>query len=213
MMEIIYYFIVRRIQKGRWYISIVVLAVVVCISYLAKNYLSWQLPWGINTALTAGVFFYLGYLYKRYGLLEKGSYIMRLYVIIPAFVGGFAACFANQKVSWRNYQYGILTLALVSGICLSLVVIFFSVKIERNKILEYIGKNTLGILIFHKLAIVVFQTKLGKISDLLADSNIVTELPLSILTVIISTVCSLVATEIVRRILPVLIGEKRNKLQ
>ena len=103
-------------------------------------------------------------------------------------------------------------LAILSGICLSLVVIYISYIIKENRVLEYVGRNTMGILIFHKIIILIFQTKLGVISSLLKDSNIFIELSLSIVIVIISIVFSLIATEIVRKILPILIGEKRKSI-
>ena len=102
-------------------------------------------------------------------------------------------------------------LALSSGICLSLFVLFISKIINKNKLFEYLGRNTMGILIFHKIIILIFQSKLGFISRLLLNSNIIIELLLSILIVIISIIISLIVTEIVRKIFPLLIGEIKKK--
>ena len=66
----------------------------------------------------------------------------------------------------------------------------------------------MGILIFHKLIILIFQTKLGSISSLLRNSNIVIEFIMSIIVVALSIVVSLIITEIVRKIFPIVIGEK-----
>lgn len=113
-------------------------------------------------------------------------------------------------MSCVEYDYGNFALALSSGICVSLIILFISKIIRKNKILEYLGRNTMGILIFHKIMILVFQSKLGLISRWLLNSNIFIEIILSILIVIISIAISLIATEIVRKIFPMAIGEKRN---
>ena len=55
------------------------------------------------------------------------------------------------------------------------MILYISYLINENEALEYIGKNTMGILIFHKLPILVVQTKLGVISNLLIDSNLLVE--------------------------------------
>lgn len=113
-------------------------------------------------------------------------------------------------MSCVEYDYGNFALALISGICISLFILFISKIINQNKILEYLGRNTMGILIFHKIIILVFQSKLGLISQWLLDSNIFIELILSILVVIMSIIISLIATEIVRKIFPMAIGEIRD---
>ena len=124
---------------------------------------------------------------------------------------GTISCFLNYRnVSCVEYEYGNFTLAIISGICFSLLILFISKFINKNKILEYLGRNTMGILIFHKIIILVFQSRLGLISHWLLDSNIFIELTLSILILIISIIISLIATEIVRKIFPMAIGEIRN---
>ena len=128
------------------------------------------------------------------------------------FIIGLIACFMNKThVQCIDYEYGYLTLALLSGFCLSIFMVWLSLKVYQNKILEYIGRNTMGILIFHKLIVLIFQTKLGFISKLLSNSNIVIELIISLFVVIVSIICSLIATEVVRKISPLFIGECRNK--
>lgn len=208
--EVIYYSVIKLVQKYNRY-SILILIPLVAISYVTNLFLPIALPWGINTALVLGVFFYIGYLFNTYKVFDKSSKLWKIYYILPILVVGLLACYLNTKaVSCINYDYGYLTLALISGFCLSIVFIYISYLINKNRLLEYIGKNTMGILIFHKLIIVVFQTKLGVVSALLKSSNIFIELSISTL-VALTIACSLVATEVVRKICPMLIGEKRKK--
>lgn len=209
-MEIVYYFIINLVEKNKKF-QFPILISSILISYITNTFLPIILPWGINTVLEVGVFFYIGYLLNYHNVFDKNSKLWNLLYIISIFIIGLLACFLNeQNVSCIDYEYGYLTLALISGFCLSVVTICVAYLINKNKILEYIGRNTMGILIFHKLVILVFQTKLGIISKLLNSSNIFVELLFSIVIVILSIICSLIGTEIVRKICPILIGEKRK---
>lgn len=208
-MEIIYYFAIKIINKYNKS-SIIILIFSLFISYITTYFLNIKLPWGINTALNIGIFLLIGYLLKEKFEINK---LFKIYYIIPILIIGVLSAHFNSIVSCIDYKYGYLTLAILSGFCLSIVDIYISYLIGSNKILEYIGKNTMGILIFHKLIILIFQTKFGVISKLLNDSNILIELSLSIVIVLLSVIFSLACTKIVRKILPALIGEKNNILK
>ena len=205
--EIIYYFIIKLTKKLPK-LKIVILISNLLISYLTNAFLKINLPWGINTALVIGIFFYIGYLFKEYNLFNKDR-IFKLKFILPLLIIGILSFYFNDTVSCIDYNYGSLTLALLSGIGLSTFIIYLSYLIKENKMMEYIGKNTMGILIFHKLIILIFQTKLGPISALLKNSNIIIELALSLVIVVLSIVCSLIGSAIIRKFMPILIGEQR----
>lgn len=205
--EIIYSFIIKLIKKMPK-IKILILILMVLTSYITNTFLNINLPWGFNTALVVGFFFYIGYLFKEYNLFNKEG-IFNIKYMGAIFIIGILSFYFNETVSCIEYKYGNLTLALLSGLCLSICIIYLSYLIKENKILEYIGKNTMGILIFHKLTILIFQTKLGIISTLLRDSNILIEFVISIMVVVLSIGVSLIITEIIRKIFPIVIGEKK----
>ena len=69
----------------------------------------------------------------------------------------------------------------------------------------------MAILIFHKLIIVVAQTKLGTISKLYADSNLALELTIALGVTIVATLISILIGIVIRKILPQLIGEQRAR--
>lgn len=139
----------------------------IIIAYISAYFLKIHLPWGLNTVLNLGMFFYIGYLLKEFNVLESKSFLFKWYSIIPIFIIGLLACLLNKPIDYMSYSYGYFTLTILSALCLSFVTIYISMLINKNKVLEYIGKNTLGILIFHKLIILVFQTKLGIITKLM----------------------------------------------
>jgi len=98
-------------------------------------------------------------------------------------------------------------LTLLSSMCLSITVLFISFKINNSKLLEYVGKNTIPILIFHKLPIILFQSKMGIITTLLCNSNIFVELIVALCVTSVSIIFSLIGGIIVRKIHPILLGE------
>lgn len=205
-MEMMCYFLIKIIKSDKKK-EIISLIISVVVGYLSVHYLKIVLPWGINSALNLGCFMLLGYTIKDQNLFD--TYLNKWYVIVLLFIIGILAFYFNTSgVACIDYSYGIYTYALLSGVSLSIVVIFISKIIKQNKLLEYIGRNTMGILIFHKLVILVFQTKVGVISSLLRNSNFITELAMGLVVSAISILCSLIAATIIRRLLPVLIGEK-----
>ena len=68
----------------------------------------------------------------------------------------------------------------------------------------------MGILIFHKLIIVIMQSKLGIISALLKNSNIFIEFMISLIVTAIAIIFSLIVNKIIKSIFPVAVGEKIN---
>lgn len=207
--EILYYFLIKLLHKKSKTIKIITLIPLTIISYLANYKLNIIFPWGINTALVIGIFYYIGYLFKEYDIFTKEKLFKGIY-IIPILILGSIFSYINGKISYLGYQYNNLTYALIAGLSLSIGTIYIASLMKENKILEYIGKNTMGILIFHKIIILVFRTMLGPITTLLKNSNAFIELGIALVIVILTTICSLIATEIVRKIFPLLIGEKRT---
>lgn len=208
-MEIIYYYIIKFSNKHKTYIPYVYV-IIFMTGLLFSKYINCNLPFGINTVICLGFFYYFGYIIKKPDLIKEKPYFINYISLGILFIIGFCGGYFNKTVSCIDFEYGNYVLFLLSGTCLSLLEIIISYYIKENKILEYIGKNTMGILIFHKLIIIVFQTKLGSISNLLKSSNIVIEVLLSIVVSTLSIIISLIATEIMRKGIPILIGEKKK---
>ncbi len=206
-MEILYYFFIKIVDKVQ--IKWIVLIPSIFISFITYKYMSFIMPWGINTALCLGIFFIIGYLLRVYNFFN--SYLKVAIVIIPMFIIGFVSFFFNDVVSCIDYYYGNYVLMFLSSLFLSITAISVCYLMKYNKVLEYIGRNTMGILIFHKLVVLIFQTKLGIISNLLRNSNVFIEIFVSIVIVAISISFSLICTEIVRKTFPFLLGEVKNK--
>lgn len=203
----IYYLLVKLTSKRKSH-SIILLVIMLTISFVCDKFLTVLLPIGINHFLIIGPIFYIGYLFNKFNLKE---YIFKhfYYIVIIAIIGTICS-FTNIIISYRALDFGCLWLAFSSGLLLSITTLYIAFKINKNKLLEYIGKNTMGILIFHKLLIVLFQSKLGIISRLMKSSNIFIEFLICLLVSALTIAFSILATKIVKLILPILVGEKKK---
>lgn len=208
--EILYFFVLSFLEKSKWNKNIFLIPIIF-IGYVFNRYFTFYLPWGINTSLEIGVFFFLGYLINYnnfYNKIMKKNILTKICLVFTSVTIGIFSCFFNTVIYCINYDYGNFLLMLLSGTSLSILTLYISMIIKENKILEYIGKNTMGILIFHKFIILIFQTKLGKISRLLINSNFFVEIILSLMIVVVSIAFSLLVTDITKKIMPFALGEK-----
>lgn len=211
-MEIIYYLLIYAIDKAsNWKIDVVALTVLCIFGFIVSKCLDIALPWGINTVLVAGPYFYAGYLLRKYSLIErisKNKFCLAISMGI-SLVGLFCGQ-KNSLLGFISYTYENMLLGYISGIGLSVVTLLLAYRVRNAAFLEKCGRNTMSIMIFHKLVVLLFQTQAGKITMLLKCSNLVLELSLSILIAAVAIVFSLVVASVLRRIAPFSIGERRR---
>jgi len=122
-------------------------------------------------------------------------------------VAGFYAPSVNYSGDTFPNGIAFYTTALLGsiGIC------FFSMGIEHNPLLEYIGKNTLPILVMHKFPIVLFQT-VGPLANILTQADtVIGNLCGGVPVTLLSIVMSLTVATIIKRVCPFLIGIRRQK--
>lgn len=205
-MEIFFYFICK-IKNNK---NVIVLFILLLVSYMSYKFNKFILPFGINTFLNLGFFFYLGYVTKNYNLLKK-MYRKKIYIIFFSIIGIFASII-NDSISCVDYYYGNMLLFYLSSISLIFFTIMMAMSISEHKVLEYIGKNTMGILIFHKLIIVIFQNKIPVIGMWLRNSNWLIELIMGVIISIITIIICLWIVKILNKLkLNFLLGEKSSK--
>lgn len=80
----------------------------------------------------------------------KWSYFFTAFICVIGF------SFIN-KVDMAHNTYTYFSLFILSSICGSYTILFVSEKVNRNSILEYIGKKSLSIMMFHFLSFVIIN--------------------------------------------------------
>lgn len=195
-------------KKQNSYIKILILLIV---SYLSTK-LSIVLPWGINSALGLLLFFQIGNTLQEKKILQKIRKSLKLKILLTISVIISLLIYPfNTTVSCSDYRYGIYGIFIFVSLSLSLLILFIAYKKENSKILQIIGKNTLSILIFHKLFILLFQTKVGITSYILNSGNMLICLLVGLLISFISIFISIGIGKIIERFFPYLYGKKREK--
>lgn len=181
------------------------------VSYIS-TYMQIVLPWGINTALALLVFFQLGILIKKYEVIEKinRSLIIKIVLIILS-VSTIYIYSKNKTVDCANYSYGVYGIFLFTSLVLPLLIIWVSKVINKCKLLEYIGKNTLSILIFHKLFVILFQLNYSFMPSFLKNENLWISMPTAVIVTAISITISLGIGYIINKYFPFLYGNNYKK--
>ncbi|MDD4248349.1 MAG: acyltransferase family protein [Methanosarcina sp.] len=171
--ETLFYFISKRFYKSKYnvFFYIVILSFV---GYICSSYSSIRLPWELDIAFTAIVFYATGFYFHKYYdelFFKKGIHIFLILFIMNLLIG-----FQNQRVNMLGLVYNNYILFYLSAFSGILVYFYLDQKIGSFKILEYYGKNSLIILGMHYLIISILKYSLifsQKILLLSIDQNIV----------------------------------------
>lgn len=158
----IFYFIdylkkkIKKNSSAQEYIIFLLLAVLGVTNYSIPHV---RLPWGIDIAISLSVFFELGSIIRNIKEKEKKMFIDNYFVAVILLIIGGIICFVNKEVSCMDYFFGNYWLFLLSALSTIVAVFILLSKLPRIRFMEEIGKQTMGILIFHKLIVLIFQTR------------------------------------------------------
>lgn len=165
-------------------------------------------PFGFETALVMLFFYFLGHQLKQLPMPTKKLKIVLTIITLGL---GFVIHLFNGRISCMNNNYQNSYIIFILSATFSLIGYCYLFSFfEKCKILSYLGKHTIPILVVHKMPLVVFQSKLGIISTYLKTGNIFVQLSLALLMAITSIALSLLAYKIVSKFLPILYGESKK---
>lgn len=117
------------------------------------------LPWSFDIVLASIIFYYIGYLMKKYEILERilENYKILLCILVLYIVG---AKFGYIELAIRKYPFGLICyITAISGtiIVFKISKIIESVSKTITKILCWYGKNSMYILCTHFLEMGIIQ--------------------------------------------------------
>ena len=125
--------------------------------------------------------------------------------LILLLVGALPALFMNCRVNYFLSSYGKITVFYVSAF-LSVTGVYMIFQRVSPRILSFIGKNTMPILLMHKFPIVFFQIAL---SPLFQKTGILHTLTAILISIASCAMCIAVG-KVLEKFAPIMIG-KRNK--
>lgn len=199
------YLLFYKVFKNKTQIIVPILFLI--ISILINNFISIPvLPFSINTAFTMIIFYSLGYSFKSNIKNIKFNKKTLICISIIFFIIGLVIGLYNGRIRYSVNVYNNMLLFFIGSISSIISYISISYLINKNKLLEYIGKNTLTILVVHKFPILFFQVVVPYTSKLLANNNI----PISFIVALVSISLCLVFDLFVKKFCPIVIGQTKK---
>ncbi len=159
----ILYTCIQKLCKKEWITSIVV--VVLSFAGAKIGEAGFWLPWSIDVALYALVFYHIGHLFKKYKLLDffKENYIF-YFLLTP--VWAFMIYKGSTELSRRNYgEYGLMIIGAIAGILTTYLLcnLLSDGCPQISKILADFGKGSMYVLLIHTLLDEILRMQLIKI--------------------------------------------------
>ncbi len=168
-----------------------------------------RLPYCINTAFVAIIFYYFGYIFKQNNKLREkltgwlpGIICIAVYSIIV---------YTNGKITMHTNGYGENVLLFITGQVACYVLMYnLCLMLQKNtqdiKFLSYMGRNTLIICAIHMIIFTLLKGVMVYILDLPLDmlrGNIVPNL----IFAMVSVACCVPVIYIINRYMPFMIGK------
>lgn len=169
-----------------------------------------NLFFNIDIACSAIVFYYLGFSVRRRNLLDYIDSVrrwVRVLALIPAIIAQLGAAYLNVTVApirWVNMagnnlgNYFLFYTAACLGIFVYLVIGYW---IQKIRLINFLGKNSLLILATHKPMLLLFNLYVGKFLDIQGKWH-------GLLATIVVLAVSIPLILLVNRWVPLLIGKK-----
>lgn len=190
-------FINKNIYKILFYISILGATLVLVLLNNYNIYSAVLREINIVFIRSSVALFFINFGYYTYNIINKIN--IELYKIIIILLFSIVFSLINGKVDLWSLQFNNLFLYVFNSIVGAFAIIFITKKINRSKVLDFLGQNTLIIMATHQLIIkfilaTSIGTKLNKI--VLLCLVLIIEYPI---------------IKIINRYLPFMLGKKRIK--
>ncbi len=191
----------------------VILAVIIY-TWALLHYNTWILPFFIDRALRAVPFVLIGYIVKDYFLLEAGLlkkymlFIASLLLFIFAFSAYYAFFTPSGTFKMGEIMQPCLPLFYLSAIGGSFAVIGFCRIVNKVRIVNWLGRNSLVIMCVHFPLVQWLNTNVSKTSYYTGGALIKVLISISIVSV--SLCFGAICVIICKKCIPNLTGYKRN---
>ena len=164
------------------------------------------LPFHLESSVFLMPFFLAGACLRRSGMdIERFSFKKIIPAAFLLLSGALIALFFNCRVNYFLSSYGKLPVFYLSAF-LSVSAIALLAPHIKSRLLSYVGKNTMPILLMHKFPVVFFQIVLSKLLHL---PGIFETLLALVLTLISAALC-LLAGRAIEAFAPILIGKSKT---
>lgn len=202
------FWIFRSKDNLKWNITVFLLSVLVAFILYEKIRLP-NLPFGLETAIYMFPFFTLGKVIGSIqGKLASANPMSKVAIATICIAAGTFMTIGNGQISYNADSYGkhgfVYFLVMATLLCIGFVIIATCIP-NGVKSINYVGKNTVGIMVMHKFPILFF-VGLFPLSKRLIGTY---PLAVSIVIATLSVVMCLVVSEIIYRVCPIVLGRRK----
>lgn len=189
------------------------------IAYVVPHVTDHRLPWALDCALMASFFYGLGRSVKKikimdcFVVLNKHIFASLAAMIIVSAVL-IPLVFLNGSVNMRTVTYGNYFLYIFNALAYSFLLIAISMLIEFmtegkmfSNVLEWIGRNTLIVLMLNSTCVRAYEVVAGGILAKLGDTAVY---GINAVVAVIITIACVVASNFINRYCPWLLGKSEK---
>lgn len=195
--EIAFNFIFSKVKKTYCTFIIIIISI---LGYIYPYITNIRLPFGIDIAMTAIVFYYMGVIFRQkesqiVSKTKKFNVLIFLLGIIIILFYSFSNSAVNMASLGFGKNYFLFYLISIIG---SYIMYLISNKIE-NKFVIWVGHNSLYFMCIHepvKRIIIAIYSKIIGLNSELARQNIIHGLIMSILTIIVVSILVILLNKI-----------------
>lgn len=190
---------------------IIYITLCVLITIFYKNYLlDLCLPWYIEGCFILSSYVEIGIILKDF--IIKLSNKQNLMFSLLFLIIGLIIAINNNECDISLLSFGnSLLFYYIGSILLSLFIILVSIRINKCNILELVGKNSFGIMCFHKFPVLFFQTVFPYTKNILNSysDTLVTNI-IGILVTIISIILCILVIYVIMLVFPYALGKDKR---
>lgn len=202
------YWVFNKRDDLKWNILVLVISSGVAIFFNEMVELP-NLPFGLETAIYMFPFFTLGKVIGSIqGKLASANPMSKVAIATICIAAGTFMTIGNGQISYNADSYGkhgfVYFLVMATLLCIGFVIIATCIP-NGVKSINYVGKNTVGIMVMHKFPILFF-VGLFPLSKRLIGTY---PLAVSIVVATLSVVMCLVVSEIIYRVCPIVLGRRK----
>ena len=203
------YYTLQKLCKGSYIAVLLSSFACACLGFLYVRFVGLRLPFNISVALKMLAFFTLGRsFYLILPSLEnivisksKTLFIGIILLLITSVIAVF-----SPKVNYSGDTFPNIASFLVTATLGSLSMCFVSMGISRNKLIEYTGRHTLGILVMHKFPVLLFQI-VGPFALWLEKPDSLMGIASAMIATVITIVLCLLVEKLISKFLPFVLGD------
>lgn len=168
------------------------------------------LPFSFSVTLKMLPFFAFGRVFLQRAQAKPVSRPAALWVGIGLLAAACVIGFLAPKVNYTSDEFPHIPAFLTTAISGSAGICLLSMGISRSRLLEYVGKDTLAILVMHKFPVLLFQT-VGPFGELLERVDTMAGNLAGLAVALAAIAMSLAVAVVVKRWFPFLLGIWKTK--